>query len=159
MAAQTGQSERAIVITRTFRAPRELVFRAWTDPKHIAQWWGPNGFGSEACDLDLRVGGIFRVHLRGPDGVLYPCKGVFREIVAPERIVYDGLANDSDACGAGLPPNARVTVTFEEDDGETTLTIHTLLNSAADRAAATASGYNIGWAQSLERLGAYLVDG
>jgi uncharacterized protein YndB with AHSA1/START domain len=151
------QDERTIVITRVFSAPRELVFQAWTDPQHVAQWWGPHGFTNSACDLDLRVGGIFRLHMRGPDGLMYPCKGVFREIEPPARIVYDGLADDNLACGSGLPPNARVTVTFEEDGGETMLTIHTLLRSGPDREAAVATGFNIGWTESLDRLAAHLA--
>ena len=72
--------ERTIVITRVFDAPRDLVFKAWTDPKHVAQWWGPQGFTNPLCEMDLRVGGVFRVHMRGPDGVTYPCKGVYREV-------------------------------------------------------------------------------
>jgi len=148
--------ERTIVITRVFKAPRELVFQAWTDLQHVAQWWGPHGFTNSAVDLDLRVGGIFRLHMRGPDGLMYPCKGVFREVTPPAQIVYEGIADDNLACGSGLPPNARVTVTFEEDDGETTLTIHTHLASVADREAAAATGFHSGWAESLDRLAEHL---
>jgi uncharacterized protein YndB with AHSA1/START domain len=149
--------ERTIVITRVFDAPRELVFKAWTDPKHVAQWWGPQGFTSPLCEMDLRVGGVFRVHMRGPDGVTYPCKGVYREVREPERIVYSGEAEEgSVGCGAGLPPRALVTVTFTERDGKTTVTIHTRLQSAADREAAVQTGFNAGWASSLDRLADHL---
>ena len=149
--------ERTIVITRVFDAPRDLVFRAWTDPKHVAQWWGPQGFTNPLCEMDLRVGGVFRVHMRGPDGVTYPCKGVYREVREPERIVYAGEAEEgSVGCGAGLPPRALVTVTFAERDGKTTVTIHTRLQSAADREAAVQTGFNTGWASSLDRLAEHL---
>ena len=107
--------------------------------------------------MDLRVGGVFRVHMRGPDGVTYPCKGVYREVIEPERIVYAGEAEEgSVGCGAGLPPRALVTVTFAERDGKTTVTIHTRLQSAADREAAVQTGFNTGWASSLDRLAEHL---
>lgn len=145
-------SDREIVITRVFDAPRALVFKAWTDPKHLAKWWGPQGMTGEACRVDLRVGGVFRVELRAPDGAMYPCAAVFREIVEPERIVFTGTPDGAEGCGAGLPPHATVTVTFVEHDGRTTLTIHTRLASAADCAAAVKSGFNGGWASCLDRL-------
>ena len=113
---QTAMAEmigdREIVVSRRFDAPRELVWRAWTDPQAIAEWWGPRGFDAPPCEIDLRPGGKFQVDLNGPDGKVYPCKGTFREIVEPERIVYDGPANEPAGCGAGIPPNATVTVTF-----------------------------------------------
>ena len=154
-AAAKPVAQREITLTRTFDAPRALVFKAWTDPKHVAQWWGPKGFSNTDCEMDLRVGGGFVLHMRAPDGVIYPCRGVFREIVALERIVYAGPAS-GDACGAGLPPNAVVTVTFEEDDGQTTVTIQTRLQSAADREAAVNRGFRIGWTDSFDRLAAHL---
>jgi uncharacterized protein YndB with AHSA1/START domain len=147
-----------IVIQRTFDAPRALVFRMFTDPKHLMQFWGPQGFTSPACEVDLRVGGVFRLHMRAPDGAIYPCTGIYREIVEPERIVYAGVSDDSLGCGGGLPPRAVVTLTFAEHAGKTTLTIHTRLQSVADRDAAVETGFNAGWADSLDRLAVYLVD-
>ena len=148
--------KRTIVITRVFDGPRALVFKAWTDPKHVAQWWGPKGFNNTDCEMDMRTGGAFVLHMRGPDGVMYPCEGVFREVVVPERIVYTGPAR-GDACGAGLPPNAMVTVTFEEDDGQTTVTIYTRFQSSADREAAVKMGFRTGWTDSFDRLADYLL--
>jgi uncharacterized protein YndB with AHSA1/START domain len=150
------EDERTIVIMRVFNAPRALIFKAWTDPKHVAHWWGPKGFSNTDCEMDLRVGGAIRLHMRGPNGATYPCEGMFREIVVPERIVYAGPAR-GDACGAGLPPNAVVTVTFEEVDGQTTVTIHTRLQSAADREAAVKGGFRIGWTDSFDRLAEHLL--
>ncbi len=152
-------SDAVIVITRTFDAPRTLVFQMFTDPKHLMRFWGPQGFTSPACELDLRVGGTFRLQMRGPDGVLYPCTGVYREIVEPERIVYAGVSDDRVGCGGGLPPRAIVTMTFAEHAGKTTLTIHTRLQSAADRDAALEMGFHAGWTASLDRLAAYLATG
>jgi uncharacterized protein YndB with AHSA1/START domain len=150
--------DRTIVITRTFDSPRRLVFKAWTDPRHLAQWWGPPGFSAPLCEMDLRVGGMFRIHLRAPDGVTHPCRGVFREVTEPERIVYAGEAEEgSVGCGAGLPPRAIVTVTFAEHDGKTTVTIHTRLQSAADLEAAVQTGFNAGLAASFERLAEHLL--
>src|ERR1700730_7092158 len=81
-------AERELKITRVFDAPREMVFKAWTDPKLLAQWWGPKGFTNPVCELDVRPGGAIRVHMRGPDGTVYPMTGVYQEVVEPERIVF-----------------------------------------------------------------------
>lgn len=148
----TSGTDAEIVITRRLDAPRELVFQAWTDPKQLVQWWGPQGFTSDDCRLDLRAEGAFSLKMRGPGGVVCSCHGVFREIIAPERIVYLGQPDDDHACGAGLPPRSVVTVTFVERDGQTTLTIHTRLASSADRDAAVQAGFDVGWASCLERL-------
>ena len=148
----TLPTEREIIISRVFAASRAIVWQAWTDPHHVTQWWGPLGFENLDCQLDLRVGGNFRLQMRGPDDKVYPCTGVFREIVEQQRIVYDGVAEDENPCGAGLPPMATVTVSFEEHDLGTRLTIHTLLPDAAATAAARAGGFIEGWSGALERL-------
>ena len=75
--------EGSVVVTRVFDAPRALVWRAWTEPKMLAQWFGPRGFTSSVPELDLRVGGALRIVMHGPDGNDYPMQGVFREIVPP----------------------------------------------------------------------------
>lgn len=155
-ASASTTADREIVITRVLEAPRELVFAAWTDPTHVERWWGPHGYASSDCEVDLRAGGVFRLQMRGPDGALYPCKGLFREVVVPERIVFAAESGGGHACGAGLPPGAVVTVTFVENEGKTTLTIHTRVESAEARDAIVQAGYEPGWSQSLERLAAYL---
>lgn len=151
-------ADREIVATRVFAAPRSLVFKAWTDPRLVAEWWGPKGFTNPACDIDLRVGGTFRLQMRAPDGVLYPCQATFREVVEPERIVYSGTPEDCHPCGGGIPPRATVTVTFDEHDGQTTLTIRTRLTSVADREAAANAGYITGWESCLARLSEFLAN-
>ena len=143
--------------SRVFDAPRELVWKAWTDPQHIMQWWGPHGFSNSSCESDLRVGGSFRLDMCAPDGNIYPCQGVFREIVEPERIVYDSSADESHPCGAGLPPRSLVTVTFAEQNGKTTLTLHARFESEARRDAANAAGFSSSWGECLVRLEDFLT--
>src|SRR5258708_29275739 len=95
-------AERELVITRIFDAPRELVFKVWTDPKHLAQWWGPQGFTNPVCEIDLRPGGALRIVMRAPDGAEHPMTGIYREIVAPERLGFPTLPVHS----AGTSPPA-----------------------------------------------------
>lgn len=92
MAANLLPAVPELVITRPFDASRELVWQAWSDPRHIMQWWGPAGFNNETCERDLRVGDRFQLAMRAPDGNVYPCIGTFREVIEHERIVYDGEA-------------------------------------------------------------------
>lgn len=146
-----------IVISRWLDAPRELVFEVWTDPKHIREWWGPEGFSNTVCEADFRVGGQFRTHLLGPDGLTYPCRGIYRDITPPERIVFEGIPDDGHPCGSGIPPRATVTVTFEEVEGQTLLTLHTRLASAEAAEAAVQGGFSAGWATSIERIAQYLI--
>src|SRR5258708_1840933 len=120
-------ANREIVVTRVFDAPRDLVFKMWTDPKHIAQWWGPKGFTTTIYEMDVRVGGVWRFVMHGPDGVDYQNKVVYLEIVKPERIVYSHVSG----------PQFQMTVTFAQDGGKdgnkTRLTAQMLFESATQR--------------------------
>jgi uncharacterized protein YndB with AHSA1/START domain len=118
-----SQASREIVVTRVFDAPRELVFKMWTDPKHVAQWWGPNGFSTTIHEMDVKPGGVWRFVMHGPDGVDYQNKVVYLEIVRPERIVYSHVSG----------PQFQMTVTFAEDGDKTRLTAQMLFESAAQR--------------------------
>jgi len=110
-------ADRELVFTRVLSAPRSRVFTAWTDPKHVAPWWGPHGFTNPVCELDVRPGGAIRIHMRGPDGTVYPMTGVCREIVEPERLVFTSAALDNE----GNPLfEVLNTVTFAEQGGKTT---------------------------------------
>ena len=80
--------DREISITRIFNAPREMVYEVWTDPKHVAVWWGPKVFTNPVCEMDVRPGGKFRIVMRAPDGAKYPYTGIYLEVVPPERLVY-----------------------------------------------------------------------
>ncbi|MDQ3654092.1 MAG: SRPBCC family protein [Chloroflexota bacterium] len=150
--------EPIITMTRTFDAPRELVFRAWTDPIHLAQWWGPHGFTNPVCEVDLRPGGAWRIDMQGPDGTIYPNKGVYQEVDPPARLVYtDVVDDDAGAWGDTPPPSSISTVTFEEHDGKTTMTMVTRLQSIAARDAMVEMGVEAGLGESLERLDALLA--
>lgn len=85
-----GISGNEVILTRLVNAPRVLVFKAWTDPKHLVQWWGPLGFTS-VCELDPRPGGRYRVIMRSPEGIDYPLRGVYLEVKEPERLVFTNI--------------------------------------------------------------------
>jgi uncharacterized protein YndB with AHSA1/START domain len=142
---------RSIVITRTFDAPRELVFDAWTDSQHIAQWWGPRGFTTTIHEMDVRPGGVWRYIMHGPDGVDYDNKVVFIEVVRPERLVYDHGSDKEDD-----PDKFHVTVTFAEQGSRTELTMRSLFASAEQRDKTIEFGAVEGGNQTLDRLGEYL---
>jgi uncharacterized protein YndB with AHSA1/START domain len=148
-AGASAVMEREVVITRVYDAPPELVFEAWTDPRHLAQWWGPKVFTNPVCEVDARVGGAWRIVMRGPDGVEYPCGGVYREIVKPQRLVFTNIAWDHQ----GNPIlDGLTTVTFDEEDGKTKLTLRTRATAMVAYAAAYLQGMEAGWSQSLESL-------
>jgi uncharacterized protein YndB with AHSA1/START domain len=151
---QIVESNKHLAMTRIFDAPRDLVFRAWTDPKHLSQWWGPGGFTNPVCELDVRPGGKILIHMRAPDGAEYPMHGSFVEIVAPERLVFMSRVNEADG---SLRFEIRNTVTFADlGSTRTELTLEFLVVSATDAASHNLAGANIGWAQSLDRLAAHL---
>ncbi|HEY1310142.1 MAG TPA: SRPBCC domain-containing protein [Pseudolabrys sp.] len=141
--------EGSVVITRVFDAPRELVWRAWTDPKMMAQWFGPRGFTSSVPELDLRVGGALRIVMHGPDGNDYPMKGVFREILPPERLVFSSIPVDKD--GNHLMEGETV-VSFTERDGKTELVVKAHMVGKAPIAAQMLAGMEAGWTQTIDRL-------
>jgi uncharacterized protein YndB with AHSA1/START domain len=147
-------AERELTITRVFDAPRELVFKAWTDAKHLAPWWGPKGFTNPVCEFDARVGGMLRIHMRAPDGTVYPMKGQIREFVAPERLVFTNIAVD--AAGRHLL-EGLTTVTFIDEGGKTKMTLHTKAVAVVEDAAAYLQGMEAGWTQSIDKLQAFLA--
>ena len=156
--ATPSAQDREFVVTRLLQAPRTLVWKVWTDPVHIVRWWGGTGCRAADGSVDLRVGGAFRLSLTIPDGSIVSCSGVFREIVRPERLVLDGDADeDRSPCGAGLPPGARVTVTFEEVGSQTRLTIATRFPTDDALAAAMGTGYDVGWPECLNRLASHIA--
>jgi uncharacterized protein YndB with AHSA1/START domain len=115
-------SDRKIVSTRAFDAPRELVFTAWSDPAHLAKWWGPKGFTNTFQEFDLRPGGVWRFVMHGPDGVDYKNESVFIEIVKPERIVFQHVSG----------PRFQVTATFASEADKTRVTFEMLFETAAE---------------------------
>jgi uncharacterized protein YndB with AHSA1/START domain len=147
----TLASDREIVMTRVFDAPRELVFEAHTRPEHLVHWWGPKGFTMTVCEVDLRPGSAYRFVQRGPDGKSYGFRGEYREIVPPERLVNTFEFE-------GMPGHVvLVTLMFDERDGETTLTSRILFDSVEDRDGMLQSGMEAGSRETLDRLDAYLA--
>lgn len=147
----TTSSDREIVMTRVFDAPRELVFKAFTDPNLIPQWWGPKRFTTTIDKLDLKPNGVWRFVQHDADGNEYAFNGVFREIVPPERIVQTFEFE-------GMPGHVSLqTATFEEHDGKTTLTITVLFDSVEDRDGMLNSDMESGAAEGYDRL-AELLD-
>jgi uncharacterized protein YndB with AHSA1/START domain len=147
------EAARTIVTSRMFDAPRELVFAAWTDPRHLVHWWGPDGFTTTTRSIDVRPGGVWRFVMHGPDGRDYENRITYQEIVRPERLVY------SHGGGEEVEPvTFQTTVTFEDVGGKTRLTMRALFPSAAERdRVAREYGAVEGANQHLERLATHLV--
>jgi uncharacterized protein YndB with AHSA1/START domain len=148
------QDPRSIVGTRVFDAPRALVFSAWTDPKYLAQWWGPNGFTTTTHAFDFRPGGVWRFVMHGPDGRDYQNRITFDEIVPPERIAYRHSGGDDVE-----PVQFSQTVTFQDlGNGQTLLTWHGTFPSAEERARVIREhGADKGLVQTMARLDEYVV--
>jgi uncharacterized protein YndB with AHSA1/START domain len=143
-------ADRTLVVTRLLDAPRELVFRMWTDPRHAEQWWGPQGFTTTSLDMDVRPGGAYRAAMLSPEGRLHTRRGVYREVVPPERLVFTFAWEDA---AGDLGHETLVTVTFAEQGGKTLLTLHqATFDSVAD-----CDGHRRGWASCLERFAEYLA--
>jgi uncharacterized protein YndB with AHSA1/START domain len=145
---------REFIITREYDAPRDLVFKAWTDPRHLVQWWGPKGFTNPVCEWDARPGKAIYVVMRGPNGVDYPMGGEFREVVAPEKLVFTSGAMDEDK---NLLFEFLHTVTLVERGGRTKLTIRSVVTATTPEAGKYIGGFEAGMTQSLERLGAHIA--
>ena len=146
----TTPTDREIVLTRVFDAPRKLVFEAFTKPELLKQWFGPRGWSLVVCEVDLKVGGGFRFVLRGPDGKQMGMSGVYREIVPPERSVHMESYDD-------YPGESRVTSVFVEQAGKTTLTATVLYPSKEVRDAVIQSGMEHGAAESYDKLAELLA--
>ena len=142
-------ARREVTLTRTIAAPRDLVWAMWTEPRHLARWWGPDGFTNPVCELDLRPGGAIRIDMRAPDGTVHPMTGTVREVVRPERLVFVAVARDRD--GNALL-ELLTTVTLAELGGQTRLTVQASAVAFVDAAIRMIDGMEAGWSQSLERL-------
>ncbi|WP_048138514.1 SRPBCC family protein [Methanosarcina horonobensis] len=153
--------DQELVITRFFDAPRELVWKAWTKPEHLMQWWGPKDFTAPVIKMDFRVGGKYLWCMRSPEGEDYWSTGVYREIVEQEKLVTtdsfsDAQGNVVPASHYGMsgdwPLELLVTVIFEENDGKTKITLrHEGIPAGENRDLAKA-----GWNESLDKLSEYL---
>lgn len=140
-----------LVVTRLIDAPRPLVFKAWTQPEHIERWWGPRGFTTIHCEMDVRVTGAYRFGMRSAQGTVRWKRGIYREIVEPERIVFTFAWENP---GDDVPHNELLTtVTFDEVGTRTRLT----LRQSPFTAAQHRDGHHTGWSSTLERFADYLA--
>ncbi|HXZ13759.1 MAG TPA: SRPBCC domain-containing protein [Candidatus Sulfotelmatobacter sp.] len=167
--AAATASETDYLIQRVFDAPRDLVFRAWTEPKHLAQWWGPRGFTTTIEKMDVRPGGGYRITMHGPDGDVYPMTGSFREITRPARLVmtmdcaehpdwWHDMIKPGRAKDERNPAGEIVTtVTFEERGGKTEVTVRMRFSSSEIRHSMVKHGMHDGWSQSFDKLAELLA--
>jgi uncharacterized protein YndB with AHSA1/START domain len=144
---QPGQ---ALEIVREYKAPRERVFAAWTDPEQAARWWVPQGLALVSCKMDVRPGGGWHRRMREPDGRIVTKWGAYREVVVPERLVFTYISEYADG---RVDPETLVTVTLEDLGGRTRLTLrHEAFWSEEARVSHVG-----GWTGSLERLGQFVA--
>lgn len=153
--------DKEIIITRTFTAPGPAVWRAWTQPACIEEWWGPRGFTTRVDELNFTPGGSFKYTMIDAEGNEYPSVGVFQEITEHQRIVATDEFGDSDAINNvtpenGLPTGMISTTTFSESDEQTTVTIRIMHQSADDRKKHEKMGVIEGFNEQLDKLNEYL---
>lgn len=147
----TDTSNRELAITRTFDASRDLLFRVWTSPEHIAHWWGPKGFTNTILEMDVRPGGVWRYIMHGPDGTDYPNRITYLEVVKPEKLVYMH-GDDTD------PDQFRGTVTFEDLGERTRLSMKMIFKTPEDLAQVIERhGAKEGLTQNMDRLEAWVA--
>lgn len=159
----TNEPRKELTITRIFDAPRAVVWRAWTDPRVVTKWWGPRGVTIPTCEIDARRGGrINIVMLAGKElgpaaGQEWPMTGTFEEVTPQDRLVYTARALQ-DRKGSQTLLETRTTVTFDDLQGKTKLTIHILLTRSSDTPEAkfAIQGMEGGWSQSFDKLGEML---
>jgi len=143
------------VFQRILPAPRAKVFAAWSDPKLLAKWWGPNGFTNPRCEIDARPGGKVTIDMRSPDGTTEKMTGTVKEVVAPERLVFTASVPDPD----GKPIELLHLITFTESGGKTILTVRSRVLRVEPAALQLLNGMNQGWSESLDRLEASVAKG
>ncbi len=156
--------EKELTITREFDAPREVVWKAWTDPDMFMQWWGPRDFTTPISKIDLQVGGEYFNCMRAPDGQDFCGKGVYREIVELERLVMTDAFADKDGntvsatyygLGEGFPMEMQIMVTFEEKNGKTKLIVkHSDISKISET---ELNDMKQGWNESLDKLAELLA--
>lgn len=146
--------EGLIQVSRTFDAPLELLWKAWTEPERFMKWYGPKGFTAPTCEIDLRVGGRHLWSMLSPDGRQMYFTGVYKEVVPMERLVFtdsmsdaEGNVMSSEMMGKGAHTTMNVTVTFVHADGKTTVTVSHVGEEHA----------RIGWEQAFDKLTAVLT--
>ncbi len=148
------QVGKELTMTRTFDAPRDVVFNAWTDAKLVAQWWGPNGVFNPVCEVDARVGGKIHIIMEAGEelgkfkGTQWPMTGEFKEIEKPSKIVFAANAINNDT----VILEHLTTVTFEEENGKTKMKVHVVVTKALPGSEFAIKGMEQGWNQQLDKL-------
>lgn len=150
-------SKKELTLVREFDAPRELVFKAWTDEKLVAQWWGPDGFSAPVAEVDARAGGAIDIVMEDTAGLIekgsrYPMAGNFVEVVEPEKLVFTSspILHDTPVM------DTTTTVTFEDAGGKTKLTVHIVVTRMTPEAEMMLQGMEMGWSQQLDKLVAFV---
>jgi uncharacterized protein YndB with AHSA1/START domain len=150
-----GGLEKHVTLTRLFQAPRALVFEAFTNPKHLAEWWGPKGFTNPVCEIDARPGGAILIHMKMEGtGFSHPMTGTIHEVVPNERFVFTAVARDADN---QVLLESHTTITFRDEGGATRLTVEARAKGRQPIARMMLAGMQEGWSQSLEKLDALVV--
>ena len=149
--------EKQIIVSRTFEAPLELLWKAWTEPEHFMKWYGPKGFTAPTCEIDLSVGGRHLWSMLSPDGNQMYFTGSYKEVVPMKRLVFTDSSSDAEGnvkgMGEGMPESMDVTVTFVHTDGKTTVTVsHVGYGPGAEYA-------GMGWEQAFDKLTEVLAKG
>ncbi|MFW5941962.1 MAG: SRPBCC domain-containing protein [Chloroflexota bacterium] len=152
------RDDRVLILTRIFEAPRELVFTTFSDCEHLKHWWGPEGWTLPVCEMDFRPGGKWHYCMRGPDGEESWGLTVYREIVAPERLVYTDSFSDEEGNTVDSMPSMLITVEFAEHDGNRTkITSRTEFASVEELESVVEMGAVEGMNQTWDRLDDYLA--
>ncbi|MGA2296541.1 MAG: SRPBCC domain-containing protein [FCB group bacterium] len=142
--------------SKEFTKPVQAVFEAWTNPKLISKWWGPHLFTTPICELDAEPGGTIRIHMKGPDGTIYPMEGVINEIDEPEKLSFTAKAFNENG---DYFAESITTVTLANNEGKTKLTVTASVIDATPEAEGPLSGMEEGWKQSLDKLSKFLEKG
>jgi uncharacterized protein YndB with AHSA1/START domain len=151
----TPPADRTLTTMRVFDAPRDLVYKAWTDPKQFARWFPPEHFSAPVCELDVSPGGALRIHMKGDDdagdfaGLVFPAKGVYRDVVPKERLAF---TFEDESEGGTTSPKMLMTVIFEDQGRKTKLTIHQTAETVAGYEELLKIGATEGLRQSLDKL-------
>ena len=143
-----------VVFTRTLDAPRSAVFKAWTDPEQLAQWWGPKSFTNPACKADARPGGALYIVMRAPGGAEFPMGGTFHEVVPPEKLAFTATVDNGRGSRVLETHN---TVTLTEQSGRTLIEVRVRVVTATAEATPMLAGMREGWSQTLDRLSQFVA--
>jgi uncharacterized protein YndB with AHSA1/START domain len=155
--ATTPDDSKTLVITRVLKAPRELVWKMFSDPYHLAQWWGPKGFTNRVEKLDFRTGGSWLHVMIAPDGTELPTANDIVEVTPPRRIVFRNAPADPKIFGDNPPPGFTKALTFDAVEGGTRLTLVCTFDKPEHKDAVIRRGFSLGTMQSFDKLEAHLA--